>query len=222
MAPADDRPRGRLGRANRGLGLLTLLVVLIAAAGAMLARFAPPTAPARPAPPANGAPYDLRLSGSPVIGEALAPALVEAWLVSRGADEVDVAQLRSGATVLPERVVSARLGEHKTRVDIRAGGDGPGLADLAAGRADIALIARPLKAKQPASETGRGVEIGETRSTGAGPPIQRLALYTARTASPQARAFTAFATSDAGQAIVHSAGLLPTADPASPAGQRRP
>ena len=210
MPVADVRRRGRQGRANRGLWLL--LVVVIGGAGATLTRLAPRPKPTPP--PADGAPYDLRLSGSAELGEALAPALVEAWLTSRGADQVDIAQLRSGATLLPERVVSARLGERKTRVDILAGGAARGLADLAAGRADIALTVRPAGSPRPTSGTGAAVEIGETRATPARPKPERLLLYTGSAPSPAARAFIAFATGDAGQAIVRSAGLRAAADAA--------
>ena len=214
MPFADVRRRSRRDRASRGLWLLLLLLVAIGGAGAALTRLAPrpPPVPA----PADAAPYDLRLSGSALLGDALAPALVEAWLTSRGADEVDIAQLRAGATLLPERVVSARLGERKTRVDVRAGGADRGLADLAAGRADIALVARSAGSPRPASGVDAAVEIGETRATPAAPAVQRLLVYTPAAPSPAARAFIAFATGDAGQAIVRSAGLLATADAARP------
>ena len=209
----SSRAGGRQARASRGLRLVGLFVVLFAIVVFALTRLAPQpqlatTSLAASAMVVDPRRYDLRLSGSPEMGDALAPALVEAWLVSRGAESVDVSQRKAGAAPLPERVVSARIAEHTLRIDIRASGDKAGLSDLANGRTDIAMFAQPMQRPKPSAT----VEIGVTTAR-SGPP-QRIILVPAAAETPAAKAFIAFASSDAGKAIASGAGFSPPgADP---------
>lgn len=82
----------------------------------------------------------LRLHGSNTIGEALAPALAEAWLQREGFDSITRHSL-----AFEEIEIRARRGALERVVEVHAHGSSTGFADLAVDRADIALSSRPVK-----------------------------------------------------------------------------
>lgn len=86
-----------------------------------------------------------RIDGSNTIGAELAPALVQAWLSSHGAEQISVmpsAENESRVVAfLPDR-------NAQVTVDIAAHGSGTGFSALASGTTDIAAASRPVKAKE--------------------------------------------------------------------------
>lgn len=82
----------------------------------------------------------LRLHGSNTIGEALAPALVEAWLRADGFQDI-----RRIEAAFEESEWHARRGEVRRVVQIHAHGTSTGFADLVSGAADIAMASRPVR-----------------------------------------------------------------------------
>ena len=109
----------------------------------------------------GGSDYYLRLSGSNTIGDALAPALVQAWLRSKGADNVTEMQRKSDGAPIPERVISARLEGRDIRVEVRAHGSATAFTDMASGTADIGMASRPIKDAEATSLTS----FGDMRAT---------------------------------------------------------
>ncbi|EAR09736.1 substrate-binding domain-containing protein [Reinekea blandensis] len=86
--------------------------------------------------------YLFEMHGSNTIGAALAPALIQSWLVSHGFE-----QLNSRMTSVPnERIISARspTGDN-IQIFVAAHGSGTGFAQIQAGHADIAAASRPAK-----------------------------------------------------------------------------
>jgi phosphate transport system substrate-binding protein len=92
----------------------------------------------------------LRFCGSNTIASELAPALVEAFLVSRGAP--DVRREVSGA----ETQVSATLPGEAARflVSIRGAGTATAFQDLSAGKCDVAMASRAVQANERAQIGG--------------------------------------------------------------------
>lgn len=76
---------------------------------------------------------DLRIHGSNTVGEALAPRILEAWSRSIGAGEPVLSRPASGEVLF-------ELG--RLQVELHAHGSNTGMADLLAGRADIAMSSR--------------------------------------------------------------------------------
>ena len=110
---------------------------------------------------AGGSDYYLRLSGSNTIGDALGPALVQAWLRSRGADDITEMQRKPDGTPIPERVISARLEGRDIRVEVRAHGSATAFTDMAAGLSDIGMASRPIKDAEVTSLAA----LGDMRAT---------------------------------------------------------
>ena len=88
-----------------------------------------------------------RIDGSNTIGAELAPALVQAWMTTHGAESVERLELRENETRLIGFVPD--INAH-VLVDIAAHGSGTGFKALAAGISDIAAASRPVKAKEQA------------------------------------------------------------------------
>ncbi len=114
---------------------------------------------------AAGAPVGgsyLRLSGSNTIGSQLAPALVAAWLKSKGAVDIGAHQ-RVGADGKPtdETDVSATLDGQPIRVEVKAHGSATAFTDLAAGAADIGMASRAVKGDEAASLSKLGDMRGQ-------------------------------------------------------------
>ncbi len=81
----------------------------------------------------------LRIHGSNTIGEALMPALIEAWLEAQGCGQpvrrpVGPVELR----------IEATCNGSPSSVEIQAHGSGTGISGLVAGRADLAMLSRPI------------------------------------------------------------------------------
>jgi phosphate transport system substrate-binding protein len=85
------------------------------------------------------------IHGSNTIGAKLAPELVKAFLLSKGATGVEL--LSTGTN---ESRIVARMGERQqaVSVDIAAHGSGTGFEGLKSGIADIAAASRPAKEKE--------------------------------------------------------------------------
>ena len=85
------------------------------------------------------------IHGSNTIGARLAPELVKAFLLSKGATDVSV--VNSG---INENRIIAKMGEQQktVSVDIAAHGSGTGFEGLKSGAADIAAASRPAKLKE--------------------------------------------------------------------------
>lgn len=88
----------------------------------------------------------LRLHGSNTVGEALAPALVEAWLRAEGFEHI-----RREGTAFEESEWHARRGDSRRVVQIHAHGSSTGFADLISGTADVAMSSRPVKSSEMAA-----------------------------------------------------------------------
>lgn len=85
------------------------------------------------------------IHGSNTIGARLAPALVKAFLLSKGATDVELL-----TTGINESRIEAKMGDLKqtVSVDIAAHGSGTGFSGLKSGVADIAAASRPAKTKE--------------------------------------------------------------------------
>lgn len=85
------------------------------------------------------------IHGSNTIGARLAPELVKAFLVSKGAIDVEIT--RRG---INESRIEAKMGDLQdmVSVDIAAHGSGTGFKGLKTGAADIAAASRPAKLKE--------------------------------------------------------------------------
>jgi len=96
--------------------------------------------------PANSQVELFTIHGSNTIGAALAPALVESYLVAKGASAVETIS----AGTENEHWIIGRLPETDTdiRVSIAAHGSGTGFKSLATGEAQIAAASRPAKTKE--------------------------------------------------------------------------
>ncbi|MBD8526251.1 substrate-binding domain-containing protein [Pseudomarimonas arenosa] len=99
----------------------------------------------------------LRLHGSNTIGEALAPAMVERWLRAEGYDQIQRREI-----AFEEIELIGRAGSSELVVEIHAHGSSTGFVDVAAGRADIAMSSRPVRASDRAlSQAVAGLDRAE-------------------------------------------------------------
>ena len=99
----------------------------------------------------------LRLHGSNTIGEVLAPAMVERWLRAEGYQ-----QIKRREVAFEEIELIARSARGELIVEIHAHGSSTGFVDVAAGRADIAMSSRPVKASDRAlSQAVAGLDRAE-------------------------------------------------------------
>lgn len=85
-----------------------------------------------------------RIHGSNTVGEKLAPRLVEAYLMSRGATNIRTAQGNNPS----EHAVSAELNGQIEFIEIHAHGSSTAFHDLLLGRADMGMSSRPIKRQE--------------------------------------------------------------------------
>ena len=83
----------------------------------------------------------LRIHGSNTVGETLAPALVQRWLIADGFSGVQRREL-----AFEEVEIRAQRDGIERIVQIHAHGSSTAFADMAAGRADLGMSSRPVKA----------------------------------------------------------------------------
>ncbi len=98
----------------------------------------------------------LRLHGSNTIGERLAPALAEAWLIRTGADTV----WRDSGAGPKEIFVRGRFGRRVRAVEIWFYGSNTAFNDLAWGKCDIGMSSKPIDAQNHQ----RLAHLGDMRS----------------------------------------------------------
>ena len=127
---------------------LNMLVVCVALFGVSHRLYAAVLAPL---------PFDkegllLTLEGSNTIGAALAPAWVQAYLLAKGVQGVNIDAL----AVANEYRVSGRNGTRRVYVDIRAHGSTTGFIGLDAKTANLAMASRPVKSSELAQLTNLG------------------------------------------------------------------
>jgi phosphate transport system substrate-binding protein len=86
-----------------------------------------------------------RLHGSNTIGEKLAPRLIEAYLMSQGANNVhtDVS-----ATSPNDKIISGEINGHIEYIELQAHGSGTAFTDLLKDETDMGMSSRPIKAKE--------------------------------------------------------------------------
>lgn len=85
-----------------------------------------------------------RIHGSNTLGEKLAPRLVEAYLMSRGATNIRTAQGSNSA----ERTVSGELNGRMEFIEIHAHGSSTAFNDLLLDKADMGMSSRPIKLQE--------------------------------------------------------------------------
>jgi phosphate transport system substrate-binding protein len=101
----------------------------------------------------------LRLSGSNTIGAELGPALVEAWLVGRGAQNLHREQ--SGPD---EMRISGVQNGRPVVVQVNAHGSATAFTDLSSGACDIGMASRAIKPEEAEELKARG--LGDLTSEG--------------------------------------------------------
>jgi len=86
-----------------------------------------------------------RIHGSNTIGEKLAPRLIEAYLMSQGANNVhtDV-----NPTEPNEKVISGEINGHVEYIELQAHGSGTAFADLLKNETDMGMSSRRIKDKE--------------------------------------------------------------------------
>jgi phosphate transport system substrate-binding protein len=149
---------------KRAAGVAGLLLVLGVVAGAVAFQRASrkPAAPTAPAglvkAVAAPAAVALRLCGSNTVGAELAPALVEALLVSKGAPDV----VRRTFTNSARTTLQATLGSNPLSIEIDAEGSATAFTGLAAGSCDVGMASRAIDDAEVATLRERG--HGDLRS----------------------------------------------------------
>lgn len=155
-------------------GAVLLALVAVAGVSVLLARGRPgggaasaasattPHAASGPAPGVQGASSTehavaMRLCGSNTIGEALAPALVEAFFRKRGAQTTRATGERPHLTR-----ITATEGATTSIVEIEAEGSATAFAGLAKGRCDVGMSSRPVHDDEAKSTAAAG--LGDLRS----------------------------------------------------------
>ncbi|PKF62627.1 cell envelope biogenesis protein OmpA [Psychromonas sp. psych-6C06] len=86
----------------------------------------------------------LRLHGSNTVGEDLAPALLEAYLIEQGVEEMHWLQ----GDVAVERELQYIQNDKVYAIQLHAHGSSTGFKDLLADRADMSMSSRQIKAKE--------------------------------------------------------------------------
>jgi phosphate transport system substrate-binding protein len=94
----------------------------------------------------------LRLSGSNTIGAQLGPDLVQAWLLSRGATD-----LNRTSSASDETTITGKLDGVETTVSVKAHGSATAFADLASNSADIGMASRKVKPREASDLQARGM-----------------------------------------------------------------
>lgn len=85
-----------------------------------------------------------RIHGSNTVGEKLAPRLVEAYLMARGATTIKTEQGNNPS----ERRVTAELNGRIEFIEIHAHGSSTAFSDLLLGKADMGMSSRPIKPQE--------------------------------------------------------------------------
>lgn len=130
-----------------GALLAVLIVVALVAVVLLAGRDRGGAAPGAP----GGGIETLRLQGSNTVGAQLAPDLAQAYLLARGAPDV---QRTSAGGV---ETVQGTLPTGPVRIEVRAAGTATGFEGLAAGGAEIGMASRRVSAQQAAEvAAGRG------------------------------------------------------------------
>jgi len=86
----------------------------------------------------------LRLHGSNTVGESLAPALLEAYLKSKGINEMVWVQGKAQV----ERELQYIQGDHVYAIELHAHGSSTGFEDILNSQADMAMSSRKIKDKE--------------------------------------------------------------------------
>lgn len=86
-----------------------------------------------------------RLHGSNTIGEKLAPRLVEAYLMSQGANNV---RTDVSATSPNDKIISGEINGHIEYIELQAHGSGTAFTDLLKDETDMGMSSRPIKDKE--------------------------------------------------------------------------
>ena len=94
----------------------------------------------------------LRLSGSNTIGAELGPQLVQAWLASKGAQD-----LRREQTKSEESRIVGTLNGAPVAITVTAHGSATAFTDLAAGACDIGMSSRAIKQDELANLKSHGL-----------------------------------------------------------------
>ncbi len=97
----------------------------------------------------------IRINGSNTLGDSIVPVLVEGWMKKFGYGQVAVTRPKDGL-----KKVSAKRDTDSIEVEIRGKGSRPGFQDLVNGDTEIAMMSRPLSAK----EIDDGWQLGNLNS----------------------------------------------------------
>jgi phosphate transport system substrate-binding protein len=155
-------PPSRTRKRAAGIAALLLVLGVIVSAAAVQRASRKPAAPAAPAGLAKAvpapAPVALRLCGSNTVGAELAPALVEALLVAKGAPDV----VRRTFTNSARTTLQATLGSDPLSIQIDAEGSATAFTGLAAGSCDVGMASRAIDDAEVATLRERG--HGDLRS----------------------------------------------------------
>lgn len=93
----------------------------------------------------------LRLHGSNTVGAELAPALIDAWLSSKGFSEIHIGELQP-----EERLITARRGDERIAVEVHAHGSTTAFRDMLNRTADMGMASRPIKPEEVQAVSSRG------------------------------------------------------------------
>jgi len=145
IAAKDDTAGSNKQKLIIGAVLLAVVIVIVAAFQ-MMRPSLPTSSPAASSIPSES--IGLRLSGSNTIGAVLAPQLVKAWLTSKGATDVTIAQRKEGGKNIPETVVNGKLNGKVVNVEIRAHGSATAFKHLGDGSADIGMSSRQINSAE--------------------------------------------------------------------------
>lgn len=126
-----------------------------------------------------------RIHGSNTIGEKLAPRLIEAYLMSQGANNVHTAVNPAAAN---EKIISGEINGHIEFIELHAHGSGTAFTDLLADKTDMGMASRRIKDKErdellakagdmslPGSETVLGLD-GLAIITSPNNPVSKVSI----------------------------------------------
>ncbi|MEO8001665.1 MAG: substrate-binding domain-containing protein [Arenimonas sp.] len=97
----------------------------------------------------------IRINGSNTLGDRIVPVLVEAWMKKFGYGQVTTTRPKTGL-----KMVSAKRDSDLLEIEILGKGSRSGFQDLVNGDAEIAMMSRPLSAK----EIDDGWQLGNLNS----------------------------------------------------------
>lgn len=93
----------------------------------------------------------LRLHGSNTVGAELAPALIEAWLSSKGFTDLRIREIKP-----EERLITAQRGDERIAVEVHAHGSTTAFRDLLNRTGDMGMASRPVKPQEVQALSARG------------------------------------------------------------------